>query len=85
MLRRDYSQHESLDKSAAPSVLVQREVETVRSLLASITPFSANRLGTTSPNAVVTERAAAETGFKKRTTRWVARAHTARLREEQTG
>jgi hypothetical protein len=40
------------DIGPAGCVLVQREVERARSPLASITPFSASRFGTTSPNAV---------------------------------
>src|SRR5882724_6773430 len=47
------SHREVLQKNLSRArVLVQREVERARSPLASITPFSASRFGTTSPNAV---------------------------------
>jgi hypothetical protein len=49
-------------------VLVQREVETARFPLASITPFSESQFGKTAPNALrVMERAVeTATGFKKK-------------------
>jgi hypothetical protein len=62
-------------------VLVQREVERGRSPLASITPFSASRFGTTSPQRSGGWRNGwrLKLVFKERKTRWVVRAHTARV------
>jgi hypothetical protein len=62
-------------------VLVQREVEITYSPLANTTPFSASKFGTHRPTYWrVVERTAAELQMvSKRKTRWVVRAHRARV------
>jgi hypothetical protein len=61
----------------ANTVLVQREVESAGSPLASITPFSASQFGRHLPTHWQVERAAAETanGFKKENTLGGPRSH----------
>ena len=51
-IARDLRQQYRQQAKRVQLVMVQRDVETARSPLASITPFSASQFGTTSPNAL---------------------------------